>query len=84
MQREEGAPKGFWARHKTQAVLRLLRGEDIDVGNRELGWTPRCCPRGATPSRRLGNRGASRNRQGNAYAVLAFLSPGAGRRADSG
>ena len=31
MQREEGAPKRFWARHKTQAVLRLLRGEDIDL-----------------------------------------------------
>ena len=39
MQREEGAPKRFWARHKTQAVLRLLRGEDIDLVSRELGVT---------------------------------------------
>ena len=41
MQREEGAPKRFWARHKTQAVLRLLRGEDIDLVSRELGVTAR-------------------------------------------
>lgn len=39
MQREEGAPERFWARHKTQAVLRLLRGEDIDLVSRELGVT---------------------------------------------
>ena len=39
MQREEGATKRFWARHKTQAVLRLLRGEDIDLVSRELGVT---------------------------------------------
>ena len=31
--------KRFWARHKTQAVLRLLRGEDIDLVSRELGVT---------------------------------------------
>ena len=30
MQSEGGAPKRVWARHKTQAVRRLLRGEDID------------------------------------------------------
>jgi hypothetical protein len=36
MQREEGAPKQFWTRHKTQAVLRLLSGEDIDLVGREL------------------------------------------------
>lgn len=30
MQSEKGAPKRVWARHKTQAVRRLLRGEDID------------------------------------------------------
>ena len=35
MQRAEGAR----ARHKTQAVLRLLRGEDIDLASRELGVT---------------------------------------------
>jgi len=39
MKIEEGAPKRFWARHKTQAVLRLLRGEDIDLVSRELGVT---------------------------------------------
>lgn len=39
MQSEGGAPKRFWARHKTQAVLRLLRGEDIDLVSRELGVT---------------------------------------------
>ena len=39
MQRDGEAPKRFWARHKTQAVLRLLRGEDIDLVSRELGVT---------------------------------------------
>ena len=39
MKIEEGAPKRFWARHKIQAVLRLLRGEDIDLVSRELGVT---------------------------------------------
>ena len=39
MKIEEGAPKRFWARHKTQAVLRLLRGEDIDLVSRDLGVT---------------------------------------------
>ena len=37
MQREGGCPERFWARHKTQAVLRLLRGEHIDLMSRELG-----------------------------------------------
>ena len=37
MQREEEAPKRFWVRHKTQAVLRLLRSDDIDLVSRELG-----------------------------------------------
>jgi hypothetical protein len=36
MQIEGGAPKQFWARHKTQAVVRLLRGEDIDLVSQEL------------------------------------------------
>lgn len=39
MPREEGAPKRFRARHWTQAVLRLLRGEDTDLASRELGVT---------------------------------------------
>ena len=39
MEIEGGAPKRFWARHKTQAVLRLLRGEDVDLVSRELGVT---------------------------------------------
>jgi len=39
MKIEEGAPKRFWARHKTQAVLRLLRGEDIDLVSRDRGMT---------------------------------------------
>jgi predicted nucleic acid-binding Zn-ribbon protein len=30
------APKRFWAQHKTEAVLRLLRGEDLDTLSREL------------------------------------------------
>ena len=33
------APKRFWAKHKADVVLRLLRGEDIDVLSRELGVT---------------------------------------------
>ena len=35
----KAAPKRFWAQHKTEAVLRLLRGEDIDTLSRELGVT---------------------------------------------
>jgi len=32
-------PKRFWAQHKTEAVLRLLHGEDIEILSRELGVT---------------------------------------------
>lgn len=32
-------PKRFWAKHKVEAVLRLLRGEDIELLSRELGVT---------------------------------------------
>jgi transposase-like protein len=39
MEIESGTPKRFWALHKTQAVLRLLRGEDIDLVRRELEVT---------------------------------------------
>ena len=39
MEIEGGAAKRFWARHKPQAVPRLLRGEDIDLLSRELGVT---------------------------------------------
>jgi hypothetical protein len=39
MGNEGGAPKRFWAKHKTQAVLRLLGGEDIEHLSRELGVT---------------------------------------------
>lgn len=35
----KAAPKRFWAQHKTEAVLRLLRGEDIEMLSRELGVT---------------------------------------------
>jgi DNA-directed RNA polymerase specialized sigma subunit len=36
----KAAPKRFWAQqHKTEAVLRLLRGEDIEPLSRELGVT---------------------------------------------
>ena len=35
----KAAPKRFWAQHKTEAVLRLLRGEDIETLSRELGVT---------------------------------------------
>jgi hypothetical protein len=34
-----GAPKRFFATHKTQAVLRLLRGEPIEFVSRDLGLT---------------------------------------------
>ena len=39
MSLDGGTPKRFWAKHKVQAVLRLLRGEDIDLVSRELGVT---------------------------------------------
>ncbi|BCU06361.1 hypothetical protein Atep_10380 [Allochromatium tepidum] len=32
-------PKRFWVQHKTEAVLRLLRGEDMETLSRELGVT---------------------------------------------
>jgi transposase-like protein len=32
-------PKRFWAQHKAEAVLRLLRGEDVELLSRELGVT---------------------------------------------
>jgi hypothetical protein len=35
----KAARKRFWAQHKTDAVLRLLRGEDIETLSRELGVT---------------------------------------------
>lgn len=35
---EAGArPARFWAKHKVEAVLRLLRGESLDILSRELG-----------------------------------------------
>ena len=39
MEIEGGAPKRFWAKHKVQVVLRLLRGEDIDLVSRDIGVT---------------------------------------------
>lgn len=36
---EQKAPKRFFPQHKTEAVLRLLRGEDIELVSRELGVT---------------------------------------------
>lgn len=36
---KKAAPKRFWAQHKSEAVLRLLRGEDIETLSRELGVT---------------------------------------------
>ncbi len=35
----EGLPKRFWAQHKTEIVLRLPRGEDIELVSREVGKT---------------------------------------------
>ena len=32
-------PQRFWPKHKTEAVLRLLRGEDMEFLSRELGVT---------------------------------------------
>ncbi len=32
-------PQRFWAQHKSEAVLRVLRGEDIETLSRELGVT---------------------------------------------
>jgi hypothetical protein len=31
-----GRPSRFWAKHKVEAVLRLLRGEPLDILSREL------------------------------------------------
>ena len=39
MENESSAPKRFWAKHKTQAVLRLLRGDDLELVSRDLGVT---------------------------------------------
>ena len=35
----EAMPKRFWAQHKTEIVLRLLRGEDLEFVSREVGRT---------------------------------------------
>ena len=32
-------PKCFWVQHKTEAFLRILRGEDIEILSREFGVT---------------------------------------------
>lgn len=37
--RKNTAPKRIWPKHKTEAVLRLLKGEDIEHLSRELGVT---------------------------------------------
>ena len=37
MENGGGAPKRFWARQKTQAVLRLLCGGDFNLVSREWG-----------------------------------------------
>lgn len=39
MSKKQGVKGRFSARKKTEAVLRLLRGEDLDVLSRELGIT---------------------------------------------
>lgn len=39
MAQEEGSPRRFSARRKQEAVLRLLRGEELDALSRELGVT---------------------------------------------
>jgi len=31
--------KRFWAKHKAQTVLRLLRGEDLELVSRDIGVT---------------------------------------------
>lgn len=36
---ETKRPQRFWSQHTTEAVLRLLRGEDIETLSRELGVT---------------------------------------------
>lgn len=35
----DGRPARFWSKHKVEAVLRLLRGEPLDVLSRELQVT---------------------------------------------
>jgi len=39
MGNESAGRKRYWAKHKAQVVLRLLRGEDLDFVSRELGIT---------------------------------------------
>lgn len=39
MANEGGSPERFWVKHMSQAVLRLLGGEDIEHLSRELGVT---------------------------------------------
>lgn len=39
MGNESSGRKRYWAKHKAQVVLRLLRGEDLDFISRELGIT---------------------------------------------
>lgn len=39
MENETTGRKRYWAKHKVQVVLRLLRGEDLELLSRELGLT---------------------------------------------
>ncbi len=39
MENETEGRKRYWAKHKVQVVLRLLRGEDLELLSRELGLT---------------------------------------------
>jgi len=39
MGNESTCRKRYWAKHKAQAVLRLLRGEDLEHVSREPGVT---------------------------------------------
>lgn len=36
---ESTVRKRYWAKHKAQVVVRLLRGEDLELVSRELGVT---------------------------------------------
>lgn len=39
MRADSPVRKRYWAKHKAQVVLRLLRGEDLELVSRELGVT---------------------------------------------
>lgn len=76
MRNEGEAPKRFWAKHKTQAFLRLLCGEDIEHLSRDFGVTAGHCPSGGTANYRLSAGGLIRPGMGGLIRPVSEIPAG--------